>query len=251
MSIWNVRRLNKILGTASVFVMAAVLLVQAPVQAQSAAIANDELKALVTRVKNEVDRRIVSTKEGIKSVESSSLISGEEKKTVLTALKTSLSGLTDFKSQIENAKTIDAAREIATKVDGQYEQYATTNATAHTLKSGDTQQQTAKQLESLADDAQTKIDEAGANDENVSALQEQLKGIDQLIESISAVVASVVALLVALAMGNFSEAATIFKTILGQLGLNITSIDSAQNGLSNIIDVAGSFSIGSGAGSGK
>ena len=236
--------MKKIITALTVSLMSAVLIVQAPVHAQSAAIANNELKTLVSKVNKEVDRRLTSTNEGIKSVENSTLISGDEKKTLLTALKTSRTGLTDFKKQIDDAKTIDAAKAIAAKVDGQYEQYANANASAHTLKSGDAQGETAKQLESLADDAQSKIDEAGANDQDVSGLQEQLKGIDQLIQSITAIIESVVALLVALAMGNFSDAATIFKAILGQLGLNITAIDGAQTGLSGIIDSVGSFSIG-------
>lgn len=242
---FSLKNVKKIVSTLSLSAMVAVLLVQAPVQAQSTAMATNELKTLVNNVKKEVDRRLASTNEGIKSVEASTLISGDEKKTILTALKTSRTGLMDFKKQIESATTMEAAREIASKVDSQYEQYATANATAYTLKDGDAQQQTAKQLESLADDAQSKIDEAGANDQDVGGLQEQLKGIDQLIESISAVIASVVALLIALATGNFSEAATIFQTILGQLGLNITSIDSAQTGLGSIIDIAGGFSFGS------
>lgn len=242
--------MKKAVSTLVIAIMATVLVVQAPVHAQSAAMANNELKTLVAKVVKEVDRRLASTDEGIKSVEASTLISGEEKKTLLTALKTNRSGLTDFKKQIENAKTIDVARDIASKVDGQYEQYANANASAYTLKSGDAQEQTVKQLESLADDAQTKIDEAGANDQNVSGLQEQLKGIDQLIQSINGIIQSVMALLVALAMGNFSDAATIFKAILGQLGLNITAMDSAQSGLSGIIDSVISFELGGSASTG-
>lgn len=240
---------RKILQTLSIAFMAALLLVQAPVNAQSAALASNELKSLVSKMKTEVDRRLASTNEGIKAVEGSNLLSLEAKKTILATLTESRTALNNLKREISNVKDYESAKELATRVEGQYEQYTNSNAAAYTLKDGDTQKQAADQLESLADDAQSKIDQAGAADADVSGLQEQLKGIDQLIQSISAIIASIVALLVSLATGNFKDAAAIFQTILGQLGLNITAMDSAQNGLSGIIDSLASFEFSGSIGS--
>ncbi len=235
----------------SIAFMAALLLVQAPVQAQSTALATNELKTLVSKMKTEVDRRLSSTNDGIKAVEGSNLLSASTKKTILSTLTESRTALNNLKREIDNVKDFESAKELATRVESQYEQYANANAAAYTLKDGDAQQQTADQLESLADDAQTKIDEAGAGDADVSNIQEQLKGIDQLIQSITAIITSIVALILSLATGNFSDASAIFKTILGQLGLNITSMDSAQNGLSGIIDSLASFEFSGSIGAGS
>lgn len=243
----NVR---KIIQTSSIFAVAAVLLSQSSVNAQSAAMANNELKSLVSTMQSEVDRRLVATDNATKAVEGSNTLAPSAKKTLLSALSSSKTSLTDLKSETSSTKDSAEAKALGAKINEQYSQYASANAAANTAKDTDAQQETVNQLGTLADDAQAKIDEAGANDQDVSSLQEQLKIIEQLIQSIAAIIASVIALILSLATGNFAEALVIFQTILEQLGINITAIDSAQGMLEGLITSFGQISFGASAGPG-
>jgi hypothetical protein len=241
-------------GISSMFVavMAVVLVAQSPLHAQQVVnTLNEDAMKVVTRIKTEVERRLGTTSQAIRAVESSNTINSSTKRTMLQALNTSKKALQDFNKQVAEVKDLQSANELAKKVDAQYEQYASAQAASITLKDGDTQQETAKDLEKLADDAQQKIDEAGSAGKDVSALQEELKGIDQLIQTINGIIASIVALLTSLATGNFSESAVIFQTIIGQLGLNITSMDSAENGLTGIISGLDGIYLGTQAPSSK
>ena len=231
---------KRIAKTFMIAVMAFVLMTQSTVNAQSAAMANkaaeNEIKSLVAKMKTEVERRLSSTEKALKALEGSNAVPSSSKNTIADVLTKSKKALTNFKQEITGVKDLDAAKKLAKEIDDQYDQYASANATAMTLKDGDVQQQAAQQLETVADDAQSMIDTAGSSGQDVSAMQEQLKGIDQLIQSISAIIASIIALIMSLATGNFTQAMTIFQTITGQLSQNLTSIGTAQNGLTGIVE---------------
>ena len=231
---------KKVAKTFMIAVMAFVLMSQSTVNAQSAAMANkaaeNEIKNLVTKMKTEVERRLGSTEKALKALQSSNAVSSSSKNTIADVLAKSKKSLDGFKKEITGVKDLDSAKKLATQIDEQYDQYASANATAMTLKDGDVQQQAFQQLGTVADDAQSMIDTAGSSGQDVSAMQEQLKGIDQLIQSIGAIIASILALIMSLATGNFTQAATIFQTITGQLSQNLTSIGTAQSGLTGIVE---------------
>lgn len=239
-----------LLKTVPVFVMSLVLVSQAPVQAQSTAIQSQELKSLVSKLDKEVDTRLATTDKATKALESSNAIPASSKSTVSSALNSSKQELTDIKKQTSEVKNLKDAKALASKLDGQYGKHANASVSAMTLKDSDSQQQVFNQLKSLSGDAQSKIDQAGAGGQDVSNLQEALKGIVQLIESIGAILASIVALILALATGSFSEAATIFQAIIGQLAQNLVSSETAQNGLAGIIDGVFQLDVNFSAGAG-
>ena len=225
-----------VLKAVPVVAMAVVLVSQSPVQAQSTAIQSQEMRNLVSKLNKEIDTRIQSTDKATKALESSNAVSSSAKNTVSSALNSTKKELTDIKKETGEVKNLTDAKGLASKLDSQYSKYATSTVSAMTLKDSDGQQQVFEQLQSLTGDAQSKIDEAGAGGQDVGNLQEALKGIKQLVESIGAILASIVALILALATGNFTEAATIFQAIIGQLAQNLVSSETAQNGLAGIID---------------
>lgn len=230
---FNFRSLAKSMAIA---VMVVVLLTQSTVQAQSAGMASNELKNLITKMKTEVERRTGLTDNAFKALQGSNAISSSAKNAISTALTSNKNALSDFTKQLTDIKDLNVAKQLAGKIDDQYNQFASATATSFTLKDSDVQQQAFAQLGNVAKDAQSLIDTAGASGQDVSALQEQIKGIDQLVQSIGAIIASIVTLIMSLATGNFSQAAAIFQTIIGQLSQNLTSIGTAQNGLGSVVD---------------
>lgn len=231
---------RKFLGMIPVFAAAAVLLAQSPVHAQSAALSASELNAMITKLNTELDRRSTETDKAMDAIESSDAIPQSAKDSAKKVITENNTAINNLKSQTDSIKTTSDANSVASKIDSQFEQFANSNAMAFTLKDSDSQQATADQLQSLVSDVQSKIDEAGAGGQDMSNQQDQLKGIQQLITTIVGIIASIIALIIALAMGNFTEAAEIFMTILGQLGLNIGSIDSAQSELGGMVSSFGS-----------
>lgn len=243
--------MTKFVKTFFIAVMAVVLVSQSTVSAQSAGMATKsadaELKALVAKMKTEIDRRIAQTAKAVKALESSNAISSSSKNSVAAVLAKSNDTLQKMKKEIANVKDLQSAKKLASEIDAKYDEYATTNATAHTLKDSDSQQEVQTQMATSVDDAQALVDKAGASGTDVSNLQEQLKGVKQLVQSIGAIITSVIALIMSLMTGNFSEAATIFQTILGQLTQNMQSIETAQNQLGGMSIQLGSFGGNGGA----
>lgn len=231
----------KIVIVASlVFALAA----HSPVQAQTTTLAADsELKALVAQLKKEIDVRIVETDKALKALKDSSGASSAAKDAVTKSLEASKKTLLEFKSQLETVKTLSEAQALAKKIDAQFNQYASANVSAATLKDSSAQQQVQKQLSNVANNAQSMIDLAGANDMNVGNVQKAMKGLRQLVESIAAIIASIVALIASLATGTFSNTGVIFQTIAGQLSQNLVAIDAAQNSLAGIVDTLGAMQI--------
>lgn len=244
------------LRTFIIMVMALVLLTQSTVQAQSTTFATNELKAATAKIKTEIDRRLAATQDAMKALKSVSAVSSTAQSTIATALAQSETALKEFKTQLASVKDLDAAKLLAGKVDGQYDQYANATATAMTLKDTDKQQQTVNFLGGLGKDAQAAIDEGGAAGMDVSGLQEQMKGIKQLIESMGAILASVTALIMSLINGDYDKAWAIFQTILGQLAQNMLSMLTAQESMGEVAEGAkgimlqlGTVKLGGGEGS--
>ncbi len=236
---------SKIAKTSLIAIMAVVLLTQSTVSAQSAGLATksaeNEIKALVAKMKTEVDRRLTETEKATKSLESSNSIASSSKKTIATALTASKTALEELKKQISEVKDLKTAKELAAKVDGQYDQYTNANATAQTMKDGSLQQEGFTQLQLTASDTQAMIDAAAALGKEVANMQQHMNMINQLIQSIGAIITSVILLITSLASGNFSGAFTVFQTILSQLSQNIAMITTAQVELGGIVDALNGF----------
>lgn len=224
-------------------VMALVLIIQAPVQAQTTAAAATELKTMVTKLTKEVDERLAATDKALATIKQSSGASSSATEVIIKSLETNKKDLTELKSKLSRTATLADAKLLAKQMDDQYDKYASANVSAVAIKDSSAQQQVQKQLKTVVSDAQSMIDTAGAADMNVRSLQENLKGVLQLIESIGAIIAAVIALIASLASGNFSETSTIFKAIAGQLAQNLVSIDSAQNSLGGIVDTINNMQI--------
>ncbi len=227
--------LGKITKVTFIAAMVMVLTTQSTVQAQSVTMSTNELKALTAKIKTEVERRIAETKAANEALTDSNAIAASAKNAVFTALQENEKKLKEFLAQIEATKDMTAAKELAAKVDAQYDQFASANASSLALKDSDTQQEAFKQLEKLKGDIQTSVDKAGASGQNVDGQQDVLKTLTQLIQTIGAIIASVVALIVAVASGNFTAALTIFQSIIGQLAQNMTSIAAALQSAQGLV----------------
>lgn len=196
----------------------------------------NELKAQITKLTNEIDKRLKAVEQYGKAMESANAIAATAKSDVAKSLADIKKKLTDYKSQIQKVTTLAAAKELATKLDSEYGQYATTGAKAVTLKDADSQQQSQGKLSELTEQVQSVIDAGGAADMDMSAPQEQLKNIKQLIQSSGDIITSIIALITAMVAGDFTQAGVIFQSILGQLAQNLTTMLSAQNSLQGLAD---------------
>lgn len=228
------------LRTVIVLVITLVLILNSTILALSVhaqgVTQSNELKAQTTKLTNEIDKRLKAVEQYGKSMESTNAISASTKTDVTKSLAEIKKKLTDYKSQIQKVTTVAEAKELATKLDSDYGQYATTGAKAVTLKDADSQQQSQGKLSEMTEQVQSVIDAGGAADMDMSAPQEQLKNIKQLIQSSGDIITSIIALITAMVAGDFTQAGVIFQSILGQLAQNLTTMLSAQNSLQGLAD---------------
>lgn len=243
--------MTKLIMLAMICVSVAVIATQSTVtmltaHAQTVTL-DRETQAIVTKVTSELNKRASAIESAKAGVTRSKSLKEDEKaklKTVLDEVNATNSGLL---SKIRGVKNAAEAQLVALEVDTAYEKYQAVVGQTSLLKDGDAQAVVKQQLEGTADNVQSLIDTKGAEGGDVSSEQKALKGIDQLIQTIGAIIQSIIALLLSLAAGDISQAASIFQSILGQLGLNMESIFTAEDGLTNLVtSLSGSLSIGGG-----
>ncbi|RYX79046.1 hypothetical protein EON76_05045 [bacterium] len=206
-----------------------------------------ETQAVVAKVTTELNKRTAAIEKAKAGITQSKTLKEDEKaklKAVLEEVRLTNAGLL---TKIGGVKNAAEAQLVALEVDAAYEKYQAAVGQSSLVQDGDAQAVVKQQLEGTADNVQSLIDSKGAAGGNVSSEQKALKGIDQLIQTIGAIIQSIVALLISLAAGDISQAASIFQSILGQLGLNMESIFTAQDGLTGLVSsLSGSLSIGAG-----
>ncbi|MFZ1361154.1 MAG: hypothetical protein WAS27_03975 [Candidatus Saccharimonadales bacterium] len=229
-------------------VMSFVLLAQSPVQAQSAAMVNQELSAKITSMRTELERRLSSSQQALEYLKTPPFNATSESKKIITIITNSINEIKKLIAGLEGIKDINSAIEFAKTIEKQYDTYASANAAAYALNDANEQKGSLDAMKNLATDMQSTIDQAGASGDggDGGGQQDMMKNIQQLIQTITMIVASVIALIIAIATGHtsYEELQPIIMMIVGQLTQNMTSMISVQ-GMFGTVLAGFSSSVGS------
>lgn len=232
-----------------IFISVAVIATQSTVTLMTAhaqAVALDkETQSVVTKVTTELNRRSAAIESASAGVARSKTLTDSQKNQLKATLDEVNSTNNGLLTKIKGVKNAAEAQLVALEVDAAYEKYQTAVGQSSLLEDSDAQSAVKQQLETTAANIQSLIDEKGAEGQDVSSEQKQMKGLDQLIETIAAIIQSIIALLLSLVAGDIGQAASIFKSILGQLGLNMESFLTVEGALSDLVgSLTGGISFG-------
>lgn len=241
--------MTKLIMLALIFISVTVIATQSTITVMTAhaqaVVLDKEAQALVTKMTTELNKRSAAIESAKAGLTRSTTLTDSQKNQIKTSLDEVNTVNTDLLTKVKAVKNAAEGQLVALEIDAAYEKYQAVVGQSALVKDGDAQAVVKQQLENTADNVQQLIDTKGASGQDVSSEQKQMKGIDQLIETIGAIIQSIIALLLSLAAGDMSQAASIFKSILGQLGLNMESMFNVEDGLSGLVSsLSGSLTIG-------
>lgn len=203
-----------------------VLSVQAQVTTQ-----NNEVQKLLGNIEKEAKRRDVATTKATETLDKTTTLSPQAKSQVLQSLNESKKANDTTLAQAKNTKDLAGMQQLAKGLDQQYDKYATSQSQGMLLGDSDQQAQSQQQLTTTAQDIQSKLNSNKESGQDTSSQQLELDNIIELITAVAAILASVVALIVALVAGDYTQAATLFLAIVGQLAQNLATILNIQSSL--------------------
>ncbi len=231
--------IKKVLWLMMVGIVSLVLLTQSTVQAQSATMANQELTDKLASMRTELNRRLTSSQQALDALKT--VDSTDSVKKIEATLTKSIDAIKKLVTELDSVKDIKSAGDLAVRIEKQYDQYASANASAYAMNDTSEQKAALDKMTGLANDSQSAIDQAGAQGADMGGQQDMMKTIKQLIDTIVKIIASVIALIIAIATGqsSFSDIQPALQTIVGQLAQNITSMSTIQGMFGTIITSIG------------
>lgn len=202
---------------------------------------NNEFQKLKGNLEKEAKRRDVAMTDAKETVNNTTTLTPQAKTDVLKGLNEAQKANSTTLTQVQNTKDVAGMKDLAKGFEGQYDKYATTQAQGQLLGDADQQQQTQQQLLQTANDLKSKLasgtDSSGSSGSSGgSGSQEiELENIIAMITAVAAIAASVVALVVAIAAGDYEQAAVLFLAIVGQLAQNLATMLNIESSLEVMI----------------